>query len=93
MKISLIVNGVHKNVDSKITKYGDSISVLIDDNIKEEVNNYTVNDYKKIIEMLNKIKKQGNSNISVDNIVALSLINNYDIDECLRFKDILNTIN
>lgn len=70
-----------------------SFNDLIDDNIKEEVNNYTVNDYKKIIEMLNKIKKQGKSNISVDNIVALSLINNYDIDECLRFKDILNTIN
>ena len=55
-------------------------------------NPYNIEDYKKIITMLNSIKKiTSSSNISIDEAVTLSLINNYSVDDCIRFKEILES--
>lgn len=56
---------------------------------------YTVEDYKKMAEMLNAVKSYtNNSNINIDDAVAISLIKNYSIEECLKFKNILeNNLN
>ena len=60
--------------------------------MKKANDSYTVDDYKKIISMLNTLKKNGiDHNITIDDAVALSLINNYSIDDCLKFKDILES--
>ena len=48
-----------------------------------------------MVEMLNAIKSHSiSSSINIDDAVAISLINNYSIDECLKFKNILeNSLN
>ena len=61
---------------------------------REEIkeNSYDIEDYKKIITMLNSLKKiTSSSNISIDEAVTLSLINNYSVDDCIRFKEILES--
>lgn len=59
---------------------------------KTTKNPYNIEDYKKIITMLNSIKKiTSSSNISIDEAVTLSLINNYSVDDCIRFKEILES--
>lgn len=51
---------------------------------------YTLEDYKKMITMLKKLKQFTNSsNISVDDAINISLISNYSIDDCLKFKEML----
>lgn len=51
---------------------------------------YTLEDYKKMITMLKELKQFTNSsNISVDDAINISLINNYNIDDCLKFKEML----
>ena len=53
---------------------------------------YTLEDYKKFATMLTKLKDFTNSNnISIDDAVTISLINNYSIDDCLKFKEILES--
>lgn len=53
---------------------------------------YTLEDYKKFIAMLTKLKDFTNSNnVSIDDAVTISLINNYSIDDCLKFKEILES--
>ena len=53
---------------------------------------YTLNDYKKIIAMLKEIKNNSNkNNISIDDAVTMSLISNYSIDDCVKFKEILES--
>ena len=53
---------------------------------------YTLEDYKKFATMLTKLKDFTNSNnISIDDAVTISLINNYTIDDCLKFKEILES--
>lgn len=53
---------------------------------------YTLEDYKKMIAMLKELKQFTNSsNISVDDAINISLINNYNIDDCLKFKEILES--
>lgn len=73
-----------------------------DDNNIIEINNgvidnngYSVEDYKKIMKMLNEIKSHANgTNINLDDAVAIGLINNYSIDDCMKFKSILeNNLN
>lgn len=56
---------------------------------------YTLEDYKKFATMLTKLKDFTNSNnVSIDDAVTISLINNYSIDDCLKFKEILeNNLN
>ena len=51
---------------------------------------YTLEDYKKMIAMLKELKQFTNSsNISVDDAINISLISNYSIDDCLKFKEML----
>lgn len=53
---------------------------------------YSLNDYKKIVEMLKEIRNNSNkNNISIDDAVTMSLINNYSIDDCVKFKEILES--
>ena len=54
-------------------------------------NEYTIEDYKKIIEMLNNIKLQSISNINIEDAVAISLINNYSVEDCMKFKKLLES--
>ena len=50
---------------------------------------YSLDDYKKFIAMLGELKDFTNSNnVSIDDAVTISLINNYSIDDCLKFKEI-----
>lgn len=63
--------------------------------IEEPINldnksSYTLEDYKKMITMLKELKQFTNSsNISVDDAINISLISNYSIDDCLKFKEML----
>ena len=81
-----------------------SLNELVDDEVLEDVKiidkveevskgqTYTIEDYKKIIGMLNSLKRQGiYHNVTIDDAVAISLISNYSIDDCLKFKDILES--
>lgn len=81
-----------------------SLNELVDDEVLEDVKvidkveevstgeEYTIEDYKKIIGMLNALKKHSiDHNITIDDAVAISLISNYSIDDCLKFKDILES--
>lgn len=53
---------------------------------------YSLDDYKKFITMLGELKDFTNSNnVSIDDAVTISLINNYSIDDCLKFKEILES--
>lgn len=53
---------------------------------------YSLDDYKKFIVMLGELKDFTNSNnVSIDDAVTISLINNYSIDDCLKFKEILES--
>ena len=53
---------------------------------------YSLDDYKKFIAMLGELKDFTNSNnIIIDDAVTISLINNYSIDDCLKFKEILES--
>lgn len=64
----------------------------INNNDIDNKNDYTVEDYKKMTEMLNAVKSYtNNSNINIDDAVAISLIKNYSIEECLKFKNILKS--
>lgn len=80
-----------------------SLNELLDDEVLEDVkiidkveesnsNTYTIEDYKKIIGMLNTLKKHSiDHNVTIDDAVAISLISNYSLDDCLKFKDILES--
>lgn len=69
-----------------------SLNDLVDDDMKKLNDSYTIDDYKKIISMLNTLKQNGiDHNLTINDAVALSLINNYSIDDCLKFKDILES--
>ncbi len=71
-----------------------TLNDLIDvkENKVKENNNYTVEDYKKFAKMLSSLKSYTDtSNISVDDAIAISLINDYSIDDCVMFKDMLKS--
>ena len=71
-----------------------TLNDLIDvkENKIEENNNYTVEDYKKFAKMLSSLKSYTDtSDISVDDAIAISLINDYSIDDCVMFKDMLKS--
>ena len=89
MKKNLISNTISLNdlikQDKEIYMMGQVITTI---NNPE----YTLNDYKKIVEMLKEIKNNSNkNNISIDDAVTMSLINNYSIDDCVKFKEILES--
>lgn len=87
-----------KNLVSNTVSLNDLISqdkeIELVDKVITTINNssYTVDDYKKIISMLKGIKNSSNkNNISIDEAITMSLINNYSIDDCVKFKEILES--
>lgn len=53
---------------------------------------YTLEDYKKMIKMLEELKNHTRYNsMSIDDAVAISLISNYSFDDCRKFKEILES--
>lgn len=60
-----------------------------------ENSDYSVDDYKKFMKMLTEIKNYSNgTNINIDDAVAIGLINNYSVDDCMMLKNILeNNLN
>ncbi len=88
---NLIVNTVSLNelVDDEALE-----DVKVIDKVEESSNGevYTVEDYRKILGMLNAVKKHSiDHNVTIDDAVAISLISNYSLDDCLKFKDILES--
>lgn len=65
---------------------------VVTSNKKIRKDSYSLDDYKKFIAMLGELKDFTNSNnVSIDDAVTISLINNYSIDDCLKFKEILES--
>lgn len=59
---------------------------------KNENNNFSLDDYKKIAKMLKEIKNYtSNNTLTVEDAINLTLISNYSIDDCIKFKDILES--
>ena len=45
-----------------------------------------------VVETLEEIKaKSSKSNLSIDDAMMLNLVNNYSLDECIRFREILKS--
>ena len=92
MKKNLVSNTISLN---DLIKNDEEIKIVdkVINTIKEP--SYTLEDYKKIIAMLKEIKNNSNkNNISIDDAVTMSLISNYSIDDCVKFKEILeNNLN
>ena len=65
--------------------------------VKETINNsikndYNIDDYKKMINMLKNIKNITKStNITIEEAISISLINNYSLDDCIKFKQLLES--
>lgn len=60
--------------------------------LDKENNNYKLEDYKKIINILNNFKNvTKNNNVTINDMVTFSLINNYSIDDCIKLKEILES--
>ena len=80
------INEVTKELDNT-----DKVDVVTSiEGIKKD--SYSLEDYKKFISMLSELKDFTNSsNVSIDDAVTISLINNYSIDDCLKFKEILES--
>ena len=76
-------------------KVSEESNILLNDLTIEKTDNndgesYSVDDYKKLVKMLSEIKNHSSStNINVDDAVAIGLIKNYSIDDCIKFKNIL----
>lgn len=65
---------------------------VVTSNEKIRKDSYSLDDYKKFIAMLGELKDFTNSNnVNIDDAVTISLINNYSIDDCLKFKEILES--
>lgn len=77
-------------VTNELDNTGKVDVVTSNEEIKKD--SYSLDDYKKFIAMLGELKDFTNSNnVSIDDAVTISLINNYSIDDCLKFKEILES--
>lgn len=77
-------------VTNELDNTGKVDVVTYNEEIKKD--SYSLDDYKKFIAMLGELKDFTNSNnVSIDDAVTISLINNYSIDDCLKFKEILES--
>lgn len=77
-------------VTNELDNTGKIDVVTSNEEIKKD--SYSLDDYKKFIAMLGELKDFTNSNnVSIDDAVTISLINNYSIDDCLKFKEILES--
>lgn len=85
------LNGLSEVVNQDIvdTKDNASMNDMVDAVNKIE---YTIDDYKKFVLMLEEIKaKSSKSNLSIDDAMMLNLVNNYSLDDCIRFREILKS--
>ena len=81
---------IDKEEDNKINTVDNSVDNVEVKIEKQNMSVYTIDDYKKIIKMLNELKMHSNdANINIDDAVAISLISNYSIEDCMKFKNIL----
>lgn len=81
----LIVNTISLN--DLIDKDDNTIEIS---EIKTDNFGYTIDDYRKMVKMLRALKIHSNStNIKIDDAVAISLISNYSIDDCMKLKNML----
>ena len=93
-------NKLEETID-KIETISDNSNMTFEKIAKEEpkentiVGKYSIEEYKKIAEMLRKLKDHARySNISIDEAVAISLISNYSFEDCRKFKELLeNNLN
>ena len=77
-------------VTNELDNTGKVDVVTYNEEIKKD--SYSLDDYKKFIAILGELKDFTNSNnVSIDDAVTISLINNYSIDDCLKFKEILES--
>ena len=68
------------------------IEVTLENSNEKNNTTYTVEDYKKMIKMLHSLKHySNNSNITIDDAISISLISNYTIEDCLKFKELLES--
>ncbi len=89
MKKNLISNTISLN---DLVEKEEKIIEPVKQTIISNDTSYTLNDYKKIIAMLKEIKNNSNkNNISIDDAITMSLISNYSIDDCVKFKEILES--
>ena len=89
MKKNLISNTISLN---DLVEKEEKIVEPVKQTIISNDTSYTLNDYKKIIAMLKEIKNNSNkNNISIDDAITMSLISNYSIDDCVKFKEILES--
>lgn len=83
----------NENISEVTNELGNTGKIdVVTSNEKIRKDSYSLDDYKKFIAMLGELKDFTNSNnVSIDDAVTISLINNYSIDDCLKFKEILES--
>ena len=68
------------------------IEVTLENSNEKNNTTYTVEDYKNMIKILHSLKHySNNSNITIDDAISISLISNYTIEDCLKFKELLES--
>ncbi len=89
------IDKVEKVSNSTKVTFGELASDIKVDTNREFSGKYSIEEYKKIAEMLRKLKDRTRySNISIDDAVAISLISNYSFEDCRKFKELLeNNLN
>lgn len=99
-KNNLITNTVSLNelnndkVDSKVKEEVVNNNInIVKENISKSINgDYNIDDYKKMVNMLKNIKNITRStNVSIEEAISISLINNYSLDDCIKFKQLLES--
>lgn len=83
----------NENISEITNELGNTGKIdVVTSNEEIRKDSYSLDDYKKFIAMLGELKDFTNSNnVSIDDAVTISLINNYSIDDCLKFKEILES--
>ena len=98
-KNNLITNTVSLNelnndkVDNKVEEVVNNNINMVKENISKSINgDYNIDDYKKMVNMLKNIKNITRStNVSIEEAISISLINNYSLDDCIKFKQLLES--
>ncbi len=85
---------INDNVDNNISLNDliEESQIEIEEPVTKVQSGYTQEDYRKALEMLNTLKSYSHgSDVNIDDAIAISLISNYSIDDCLKFKKILES--
>lgn len=90
IKERLDINTV--SLDELTDKKEDNIKENDITSIKEKTGGYTIEQYKKFIRMLEQLKIHTRSDVvNIDDAVAITLISNYSYDDCIMFKELLES--